>query len=158
MERIFKVLVVFVAITILLSVFGIGIVSMKNAALEKECMAYVDQVVPIILTDMSVETLSRFASDEMLNVIPKEELVEGFTCFSKLGELRSYIGCDGRTNTWGSLQNGRMITGDYVAQADFETGLATVELLLLKKKGHWSILGFHINSEELLAFDKMHQG
>ncbi|MBN1637311.1 MAG: hypothetical protein JW920_12400 [Deltaproteobacteria bacterium] len=158
MKRIFKVLVVFVAITILLSVFGIGIVSMRNAALEKECRAYVDQIVPAILTDMSVETLSGFASDEMLSVIPKEELEEGFTCFSKLGEFNSYIGCDGRTSTWGSLKNGRMITGDYVAQADFETGPATVELLLLKKEGQWSILGFHINSEALLAFDKIHQG
>ena len=48
-----------------------------------------------------------------------------------------------------TTQAGKVITGHYVAEAEFDTGPAQVQIVAVKKGGKWFIQMFRINSMAL---------
>lgn len=145
-------------LVILGSIFGLLIVTgtvafsvlaLKGNALDKESKAYVDEVTPKILVNLTKETLFEYASSELKNSASPEEFDRIFKWFEKLGQFKEYKGSSGQAVISLTSERGKQITGTYLAQVEFENGSATVQIVIIKKKNHWSIMGFHVNSMAL---------
>ena len=132
------------------AVVGIAVVAVKGTALDKESKAYVDKVVPIICADLRTETLSRYASKELLASATPEEFEKIFAWFKKLGKFKEFKESSGQANMSYTTQAGKSITGQYVAQVEFETGPAQVVIVTVKTGDAWKIQMFKINSPALI--------
>ncbi|OGT98671.1 MAG: hypothetical protein A2298_05280 [Gammaproteobacteria bacterium RIFOXYB2_FULL_38_6] len=98
-----------------------------------------------------MDELINRSSPELLKVAPKEKMEELFNAFSKkLGSLKEYKGSKGQSNTSVTTQNGKVITGVYVAEAIFEKAPATIQFRIIKHDNQWQILEFRVNSEALI--------
>ena len=135
---------------IIVGIVGFSILAAKGSALDEESKAYVDDVTPKILANFSKETLFQYASDELKNSGTEEEFDKLFNWFGKLGKFIEYKDSNGQANMSVTTQNGKQITGYYVAQAEFENGPATIKVSTVKKGDDWQVNGFHINSMALV--------
>lgn len=151
MKRFLVVLGVVFAVLIVLGVAGIVIAAVKGTALNKEGKAYVDEVVPKILADLRKETLLAYASEEFKNTVKPEEMDKIFTWFQKLGRFTEHKVSPGQVNISVTPPAGKVITGRYVVQAQFDSGPAQVEITIVKKGDKWFVQFFKINSMALLA-------
>ena len=141
--------ITFVVIVVALVIL-IAVAAVKGTALDKESMAYVDEVTPIILADLSKETLFQYASDQLKSSAPDEEMDRIFNWFKQLGELEQYNGSTGQAKMSMTTGEGKVISGYYEAKADFSTGPATVKVTTVKIGVEWKIAGFHIDSMALI--------
>ena len=137
------------AILIVVGVIGFSILAVKGSALDEESKAYVDDVTPKILANLNQESLFRFASDELKNSASQGEFDKIFNWFGKLGKFVEYKESKGQANISVTTQNGKQITAYYEAQAEFETGPATIKVTTIKKGESWQVIGFNINSMAL---------
>ncbi|MHC4149868.1 MAG: hypothetical protein ACYSR5_10335 [Planctomycetota bacterium] len=135
---------------IVIVVIAFSVLAVKGAVLDKESKAYVDKVTPIILTNLSKETLFKHASDELKNSASPEEFDKIFNWFAKLGQFKEYKGSSGGVNISVTTARGKQITGRYQAQAEFENGPATIKITTIKKGDNWQVIGFHIDSMALV--------
>jgi hypothetical protein len=150
MKKIFIVLGgIFVALVII-GIIAFGIFAIKGSSLDKECKAYIDEVTPKILSNLSKETLFRYAGDQLKNSAKPEEFEKIFRWFSNLGEFKEYQGSKGQVNVSMTTKSGKVITGYYEAKAGFETGPATIKMITIKKGDDWKIIGFQIYSMALV--------
>jgi hypothetical protein len=148
-----KALMIFGAVFIVLVVvvvIGIAFVATKGSALDKESKAYVDEVLPAICSDLRMETLSRYASQDLLNSALPAEFEKVFNGFKKLGVFKKYKESSGQANMFYSVQHGETITGKYIAQVEFDSGPAQIQVTTVKRGDQWKIQGFVINSPALM--------
>ena len=138
-------------VLIILGVVGFSILAVKGSALDEESKAYVDDVTPKILANLTTENLFQYASDELKNSAPEEEFVKLFNWLNKLGQFIEYKESKGQANISVTTQNGKQITAYYEALAEFETGPATIKVTTIKKGDNWQVIGFHINSMALAS-------
>ena len=125
----------FVAVVLIVAgVIVFSLLAIKGTALDKESKAYVDEVVPIILTDLNKETLFQYASDELKNSASPEQFNRIFYWFSKLGQFKEYKGSKGEATLSVTIGKGKQITGCYEAKAEFESGPATIKITTIKKE------------------------
>jgi hypothetical protein len=134
------------AVLLVVAVIGLIILASKGNALDKESKGFVDLVVPKILTDLSKDILFQYASDELKGSATGEEFDRMFHWFGQLGKFKEYKESKGQAKMFVSPQSGKQITGEYVAQAEFENGPATIIVNTIKTAGKWQIKGFRINS------------
>ena len=137
--------IIIVALAILITV-----VAVKGSALDKESMAYVDEVIPIILADLNKETLFQYASDQLRSSAPDEKMDQVFSWFKQLGEFEKYNGSTGQAKMSVTTGSGKQISGYYEAKADFSTGPSTIKVTTIKIGDDWKISGFHIDSMALI--------
>ena len=137
------------AVFIVIGIIGISILFVKGSALDEECKAYIDEVTPKLLSNLTKDTLFQYASEELKNSAPAEEFDKIFAWFDKLGEFKEYKCSNGQANISVTTENGKQITGYYEAQVEFEKGPATIKITTIKKGDNWEIIGFHINSMAL---------
>ena len=137
------------AVLIVVGVIGFVVLSIKGTSLDKESKAYVDEVSPIILANLSRETLFQYASEDLKNSASTEEFDKIFSWLSKLGQFKKYNGSQGQANISVTTKSGKKITGYYEAQAQFESGPAKIRITTIKEGSDWKIIGFHINSMAL---------
>ena len=130
---------------------GLVVLTLRGNALDRESKAYVDDVIPKILADLRKETLLVYASEDLKNAVKPEELDKLFTWLQKLGAFRTYNGAQGQATIAVTTQAGKVITGQYVAQAEFDTGPAQVQIGTIKKGDQWFIQRFHLNSKALIG-------
>jgi hypothetical protein len=149
MKKFFIVMGVTFAVLIVLAVIGIATIAVKGSALDKESKAYVDQVTPIILADLRKETLLKYSSDDLKKIAKPEDLEKIFDWFKRLGTFQKYKGSTGQANISMTTQSGKVITGQYVAEADFDTGPAQIKIVTVKKGDQWFVQMFNINSMAL---------
>jgi len=149
MKKFLQVLGLFFAALILVGVVGFVVIALKGSALDKESKAYVDEVAPKILADLRTETLLTYASDELKNAVKPEDMDRLFAWFRKLGRFKEYKGSKGEAKISLTTQAGKVITGQYVAQAEFDTGPAQVQIVTVKKGDKWFVQMFGINSAAL---------
>ncbi len=149
MKKTLMILGAIFAVLIVVGIIGFSLLAVKGKALDKESKAYVDEVAPIILSNLNKETLFRYASDELKNSASLEEFDKIFIWFGKLGQFREYKGSSGQANILVTTQKGKQITGRYEAKAEFESGPATIRIATIKKENGWQVMGFHINSMAL---------
>jgi hypothetical protein len=135
---------------IVLGVVVIGVFAVKGSALDKESKAYVDNAVPIIVSDWDEKELLSRASQEFMQVTDKEDLDKLFGFFRKLGRMREYQGSEGQSNISFTTEDGRRITAAYTAKASFEAGPAVIKITLIKHGEQWQIAGFRVNSDVFL--------
>jgi hypothetical protein len=72
-----------------------------------------------------------------------------FAWFKKLGQFKEYKSSKGEAKISLTMQAGKVITGQYVAQAEFDTGPAQVQIVTVKKGDKWFVQIFGINSAAL---------
>jgi hypothetical protein len=150
MKKILIILGSIFAILILVGIISVSILAFKGAALDKESKAYVDEVTPKILENLNQETLFQYSSDELKNSASPEEFDKLFNWFTKLGKFKEYKGSKGQAGISITTERGKQVTGNYIAQAEFENGPATINITIIKKGNNWQILGFRINSMALV--------
>ena len=138
------------AVLVVFAVIGIAVVAVKGTALDKESKAYVDKVVPMICADLRLETLSQYASKELLASAPPEEFEKIFKWFRKLGAFKEFNESSGEAHMSYTTQAGKSIVGQYVAQVEFETGPAEVQIVTVKKGDEWKVQAFKVNSPALI--------
>ena len=153
MKKFLIVMGVTFAVIIVLGVIGIATIAVKGSALDKESKAYVDEVTPIILADLRKETLLKYASDDLKNVVKPEDLDKVFNWFKRLGAFQKYKGSTGQAHMSVTTQAGKVINGQYLAEADFDTGPAQIRIVTVKKGDEWFVQMFNINSIALAGED-----
>ena len=135
---------------IVIAVIGFGIIAGKGNALDKESKAYVDEVTPIILSDLKQQTLFKYATPELIKSAPQEDIDRLFNWFADLGKFKQYKESSGQANISYTTQGGKVVSAQYIAQVEFETGPATVTIAILKRDNGWQIHNFNINSMALI--------
>jgi hypothetical protein len=145
-----KKTLIIIGILVLAGVIGVSTLAIKGAALDKESKAYVDEVTPKILSNLTKETLFQYSSDELKKSAPPEEMDKLFNMFAKLGKFEEYKGSTGGANISVTTEKGKVITGNYRAKAKFENGPAEIDIKAIKKGNNWQVLGFYINSKVFL--------
>lgn len=138
------------ALLFLVLIIILVIAAVKGTALDKESQAYVDEVVPIICADLKTETFLKYSSVELIKSESQEELEKIFELFGKLGKFKEYVGSSGQSNMNYTTGEGGTITGEYVAQTEFENGSAEVHIITVKIEEEWKIQKFEINSQVFL--------
>ncbi len=128
---------------------GFTILMIKGNALEKESIAFVDEITPKILSRLNKDTLFQYASYELKSSASSEEFDKMFDRLGKLGQFKEYKGSDGPLNISVSTEEGKQITGLHEAQAEFENGPATIKITTIKEGDNWKVISFHIDSMAL---------
>lgn len=132
---------------------GFGLVKFwsHGSQLEAGSKAYVDEVVPKIVSSWNSKDLTERASPELIATAPPEKIEKVFRAFSdRLGRLRSYEGSRGQAHVWVTTHTGKVTTASYVAEATFEKAKASVQVNLVMHDGTWKIAGFFVNSDALI--------
>lgn len=137
------------AVLIIAGVIGFSVLAVKGNALDKESKIYVDEVIPLLLDNLSKDNLFKYASEELKDSASPEEFDKLFKFFVKLGKFVKYKESKGQANISVTTKNGEQINGYYEAQTDFENGPATIKITIIKKGSQWQIIGFHIDSMTL---------
>ena len=146
MNKMLKVLgAVFLAILVGV-VALIGYAAYSGPKLDASSKAYVDQVVPIIVSTWSPEEVLKRASPQFRQAVNDEQLKELLVKLSKLGRLERYEGSKGDSNVSFTSQAGKVISATYVANAKFENGDAQINIRIIQLGGQWRLLSFYVNS------------
>lgn len=140
---------VFLALIVVV-VGGVGYLSYVGNQLDREAKAYVDEAVPAIVANWSVDELTRRASPELLQATKPDDLRTAFVLFAKLGPLVQYRGSQGDATIFASAGSGNTITAKYVAQATFKDGDASIDIELRKVDGIWKVRVFRVNSTAMI--------
>jgi hypothetical protein len=128
----------------------------SGTELDKKSHLYVDKTVPVIITSWNSQELTSRASQELLEVASEEKVELLFKQYSdKLGQMKEYKGSNGEVRMHFEIlcQQGMMcqrVTANYVAEAIFEKGLATIEIGMILKNDRWEIFYFTIMSDAFL--------
>lgn len=115
--------------------------------LDGTSKAYVNEVVPIILSSFDPQELTSRASPELFKTLTKDKLSTLFsTLSSQLGAFKKYHGSEGEAHIrLNILPAAKIVTARYLAKADFEKGSAEIKVELIQHNGKWQILGFFVN-------------
>ncbi len=148
MKKTFTILgYAFIVFIILMLASVAGLVALGKKY-DKESKAFVDTAVQAIAADWDIEELQKRASSEFNDEVDYESLAEDFITLQQLGKLVEYKGSRGDSNITVSL-SGYAITADYRATAEFEAGLAEMQVSLVRREGRWQILDFSVSPESL---------
>jgi len=145
MKKFFTIVGLSFAALLIIGVIFFSIVAYQGSELDDESEAYINEVTPLILSDMKKDTLFKYADQELINSASPEEFEKIFSMFNKLGSLQSYNGCSGQASININGSN-KSITAYYEANATFDNGEAIVKVTTIKRNESWKIIGFHINS------------
>jgi D-Tyr-tRNAtyr deacylase len=106
--------------------------------------------VPNVISGWNKEELLKQASPELLGVTKDEDLDKLFTMFRKLGKLKKYKGSEGQSLISVTTEQGKKVTANYTAMAEFERGEASIKVNLIKHGDEWQILMFNVSSDIFL--------
>ena len=147
-----KILTVLGAIFICLIVVGVIFFSgfyYFASRLDKEARAYLDEVVPIIVTYWDPKELINRASPEFLQVYSAERVESLFDSFSDLmGPLKEYRGAKGKIKIGTTTKGKPIILADYQVRAVFEKAPAKIEIQMIRRDDKWQIGGFRVILED----------
>ncbi|MFA5073297.1 MAG: hypothetical protein WC539_05310 [Nitrospirota bacterium] len=139
----------FILIGLMIAVLSgaVIIASIKNMY-DKQSQGFVDALVPVIAADWDMQVIRNHASKEFNATIDYDTLEQFLELLHGLGELQQYNGSIGEATITISLLHGIIITADFEASADFESGSAEILISLVKRDDRWQILGFTVNPGE----------
>jgi hypothetical protein len=122
-----------------------------GSQLAAESQAYVDDVIPKIVSSWDANALMERAAPELTSTASPEKFEKIFRVLSdRLGPLERYEGSRGRAHVSVTPQTGRVTVASYVAEATFQKGKASIELNLVMRDQGWQIVGFFVRSDALL--------
>ena len=137
-------------ITLIVGVPGFGYLAWVASGLDNEGRIYSDQATIAVVQHWNAAALKDRASPELLASIKPDQLASLFHWFGTLGALKSVAPCSGQVNVNVTIVSGRTTSGQFTCNAKFESGDATVSLLIFKNQGKWQIAGFRVNSPALI--------
>ncbi len=116
---------------------------------DQESKAFVDSLLPQILTTWDSGLLVDHATHSLLKSTPPEAVASMFKAFSrKLGPLETYEGSYGMTRTV-KTRKGTFLVASYKVVGIFKYGPAEIILKLIHRDNQWKIYQFQVNSEAL---------
>jgi len=151
MRKIIYGLGIFAAIVIVGVGIGIGYIAYVGAGQDRQAKQYVDDAIPAITANWSVDELRRRATPQLLKSVKPEDLQTMFEWFATLGPLIDYQGSKGEANISAMIGSGTVISAGYLAHATFAKGAAEIQIGLLKVDGAWQINAFRVNSPMLIT-------
>jgi hypothetical protein len=143
-KKFFIVLGVTFLILIALGAVGIGLISVRGSALDKESKTYADAAIPAIVTSWSENEVLDRASPEFKQAVTQQHLDQLFHRFGTLGHLQKCEPAQGHAIMSTTLQAGNQIKAEYTAKATFDKGEAVIDIALIKHGDQWQILGFFV--------------
>ena len=148
MKKIFMVFGIIFLVLIVAIVGFAGFAAYAGAGLDKSSKAYVDQTIPIIVSNWSKDEVLKRASPQLKQIISEhpQEFQQLFDKLSRLGALQHYDGAKGQATVFFDSKQGKIISAKYVADASFAHGQAHIAINLIQLAGHWQLLLFHVNS------------
>ncbi len=146
-------IVVVCAVIFLIFVLGIGglfgYAAFTGPALDVSSKAYVDEAVPKIIANWSVDELLQRGGPRIRDSIDLEQLGSVFGRLRTLGPLVSYDGAQGTARMSFTPSDGRVVGAVYLARARFERGRAEIRISLLQIDRQWRIQTFAVKSPAL---------
>jgi hypothetical protein len=124
----------------------IGYAAVVGPELDASSKAYVDEAVPRIIANWSVDELLSRGAPRIRDTVDLEQLRAVFGRLSALGPMVSYDGAKGTSRMAFTPADGRVVGAVYLARATFEKGRAEIRVSLLQVGGQWRIQGFSVNS------------
>jgi hypothetical protein len=150
MKKVLTILgVAFLALIIAVGA-AVGYAMYMGARSDASSKAYVDQTVPAIVSTWSADRLLQESSSELRRRVSDDQMFAVFKKFSALGKLLAYHGSEGQSQISFTPRSGKVITAKYEATARCEHGDVAVNITLVQENGRWRILGFFVNSDQLL--------
>lgn len=128
----------------------VGYAIYAGGKLDVSSKAYVDRVVPEIVSAWSAENLRREASAELSQQAAGDQIGAAFRKFSALGNLVAYRGSKGEAKISITPKTGKIVTAKYEATAKFEHGDAVIDVGLVQRDDRWQVIGFFVKSDQLL--------
>ena len=152
MKKLLIVLGIIFVCIIVIGVIGSSIAAYHGTKLDKNSKAYVDEVIPVIVSSWNSQELIYRASPELLKIMPQDKVDGMFKMLSgKLGGLKKYKGSKGSSFVNFS-SSGKVITASYVVQAAFEKADAEIKISIIQHNNKWQILEFFVNSATLMPY------
>ena len=134
-------------VLLIAGIIGFIVLAKKGGALDEESKAYVERVVPEILSDLRPETLLKYSSSEFIDSATQDEIDKLFKWYEKLGKYQQMGDVVGGSNINYSQEKGKVVSAQYQINAKFDSGPATVILILVQRDNKWQIYHFKINSK-----------
>jgi hypothetical protein len=145
MRRFLYFLGAFTLAVVIVAVVGLGAVFYKGHELDTESKAFVDSAIPAITATWKEKQLLDRSTIELRETVKPDELRSLFDRLSQLGPLIEYQGATGQAIMSYLSASGSTVSASYSAKARFQNGSATLQVLLLKRDGHWLIHNFHVD-------------
>lgn len=139
----------FLAAIVLVGAFFVYMAAV-GPGLDQESKAYVMETVPVLCSTFDLDTFQKHSSPELLKAAPPEELAKILIWFKRLGQFGRVVDVTGASNVSFVLGSGKVVTAKYRAKVEFETGPASIEIVLVKRDDGWRYRLFTINSMALL--------
>jgi hypothetical protein len=128
---------------------GTAMLVYRAHMLNAQGKAFVANAVPAIAASWSKKQLIDRATPELRNNLSPEDLAALADQSPQLGPFEEYQGATGKADWLALAGLGGSVTSSYVAKARFRNGLATFQIALVRRDGHWMIAQFHV---DLLMF------
>jgi hypothetical protein len=147
LKKIVILLLVTASLLVVAVLFLFKNISTTGDALDRSSHEYVDEAVPAISKEWSVDEMKKRASEEFLATMSKEELVEFFGYVREnLGNMTVYKTAEGEAKIM-YMNSKKNVSAYYVAEAVFEKGPAHIQVSLIQRNDKWQILGYRVNSD-----------
>jgi hypothetical protein len=130
---------------------GFGYLAFLGSGLDKESKAYADSTVVAVTSHWDPQALDKLASPILAHAASADQMRSMFDWFGTLGPLTNSKGCVGSSAVYASVGQQRRTTAQYLCEARYQQGMATVQLSLIKIDKAWMVEGFRVNSDFLLA-------
>ena len=144
MKKILTILGAIFICLILVGVIAISGLYYYFSGLNKESKAYVDEVIPMIVTSWNSKELINRVSPEFLQVVSAEKIGLLFSTLSEqIGPLKDYKGSTGKAKVT-ITPKGKVIAANYLAKAVFEKAPAKIEIQTILLDNKWQIEGFRV--------------
>ena len=151
MKKLFTILGIIFAAFIAIIVLAAAIFIPRALKLDHEATAYIQDAVPKIVTNWNSQELVDRATPELIAAAKKnDDLDRLFVMFRQLGSFKQLDKPEGMVVSSAYTGEGTVTLGNYIAQADFEKGKATIKIQLRRVNDTWKINGFRINSDVFL--------
>ncbi len=125
-------------------------VAMVGAEFNEQSQAYVMKTMPVVCSEFDPEAFGKLASPELRKVLPPTEMAKLFKWYSRLGKFKRIVDAKGEANVSIANWSEKSITARYAIKAEFATGHANIEVVLVKREDEWKYLLLMINSPVLL--------
>jgi hypothetical protein len=143
--------VVAAAVIALVIIAGTILVSRGNVN-DTESQRVAWEIVEAVTADWNTAPLLANASTQLRKEVNEQTLNGIFTMYRKLGArtyLKTPVGGSRSTVGFGSTPTG--VTAEYVFEATFTGGPATIRINLVREGKVWKVNGFHVNSDALFT-------
>ena len=124
----------------------LGPIALQGQRLDTESRAYVESVLPHIVSDWDQAALEAEASPEFLQATSDDEMDQLFSVYAKLGPMQSIDNVAGESHVMKYVGQPTQTTATYQCEVTFKEAPAVISFTLIKHGEKCQVAGFHVNS------------